>query len=133
MTLMQKLFSFQGRLRRRDYWLLSFLLVGVMIAIFILGAVMGIDVSRDTSESLLLQLVATVILVWPSLAIGVKRCHDRNQSGRWLLIEFIPIVGGFWALINLGVLDGTQGRNRFGPSPKGIGGDVDPELENVFA
>jgi hypothetical protein len=36
-------------------------------------------------------------------------------------------------LINLGVLDGTQGRNRFGPSPKGIGGDVDPELENVFA
>jgi uncharacterized membrane protein YhaH (DUF805 family) len=133
MTFMQKLFSFQGRLRRRDYWLLSFLLVGVMIAIFILGAVMGIDVSRDTSESLLLQLVATVILVWPSLAIGVKRCHDRNQSGRWLLIEFIPIVGGFWALINLGVLDGTQGRNRFGPSPKGIGGDVDPELENVFA
>jgi uncharacterized membrane protein YhaH (DUF805 family) len=133
MTFMQKLFSFQGRLRRRDYWLLSFLLIGVMIAIFILGAVMGIDVSRDSSASLLLQLVATVILVWPSLAIGVKRCHDRNQSGRWLLIEFIPIVGGFWALINLGILDGTQGRNRFGPSPKGIGGDVDPELENVFA
>jgi len=133
MTFTQKLFSFQGRLRRRDYWLLSFLMIGVMIVIFILGAVMGIDVSRDSGEAALLQLVATLILLWPSLALGVKRCHDRDQSGWWLLIEFIPIVGGLWALVNLGILDGTQGPNRFGPSPKGIGGDVDGKLADVFA
>lgn len=133
MTFTQKLFSFQGRLRRRDYWLLSFLMIGVMIVIFILGAVMGIDVSRDSGEAALLQLVATLIVLWPSLALGVKRCHDRNQSGWWLLIEFIPLVGGLWALVNLGILDGTQGPNRFGRSPKGIGGDVDGKLAEVFA
>lgn len=133
MTFTQKLFSFQGRLRRRDYWLLSFLMIGVMIVVFILGAVMGIDVSRDSGEAALLQLVATLVVLWPSLAVGVKRCHDRNQSGWWLLIEFIPIVGGLWALVNLGILDGTRGPNRFGRSPKGIGGDIDPELEKVFA
>lgn len=132
MTLMQKLFSFQGRLRRRDYWLLSFLLFGVVIVIFMLAGALGVNFAQDSGEATLLQLVVSLILLWPSLALGVKRCHDRNQSGRWLLMELIPLVGGLWALINLGILDGTQGPNRFGPSPKGIGGD-DRELEKVFA
>jgi uncharacterized membrane protein YhaH (DUF805 family) len=133
MTLMQKLFSFQGRLRRRDYWLLSFLIVGVVIVIFMLAGALGVNVAQDSGEAALLQLVASLVILWPSLAVGVKRCHDRNQSGRWLLMEIIPLVGGLWALVNLGILDGTQGPNRFGPSPKGIGGDVDGKLADVFA
>ena len=60
--------------------------------------------------------------VWIGLALAVKRCHDRDKSGWFLLIGFIPIIGGVWLLVELGFLDGTQGPNRFGPSPKGLGG-----------
>lgn len=133
MTFSQKLFSFEGRLRRRDYWLTSLLLFAIIIVIYIVAAVMGVDVTKDSGDGLVLQAVSTLLVLWPSLAIGVKRCHDRNQSGWWLLIGFIPIVGGFWTLINLGILDGTQGPNRFGKSPKGVGGDTDGKLADVFA
>jgi uncharacterized membrane protein YhaH (DUF805 family) len=133
MTLAQKLFSFEGRLRRRDYWLLSLMLLVVIVVIYILAAALGLDVSKESNGSLTLQLVVTLALLWPSLALGAKRCHDRDQSAWWLLLQFIPIVGGFWVLINLGILDGTQGKNRFGPSPKGIGGGDERELEQVFA
>lgn len=133
MTFSQKLFSFEGRLRRRDYWLTSLLLFAIIIVIYIVAAVMGVDVTKDSGDGLVLQAVSTLLVLWPSLAIGVKRCHDRSQSGWWLLIGFIPIVGGFWTLINLGILDGAQGPNRFGKSPKGIGGDTDQKLADVFA
>jgi uncharacterized membrane protein YhaH (DUF805 family) len=133
MTFVQKLFSFQGRLRRRDYWLLSLLCLGVMLAIYVLGAALGVDVTQDNAASMVLQLVATLVVLWPSLAVGAKRCHDRGQSARWLVLQFIPIVGGFWVLINLGILDGTQGANRFGASPKGIGGEPDSKIGEVFA
>jgi uncharacterized membrane protein YhaH (DUF805 family) len=133
MTFMQKLFSFQGRLRRRDYWLLSIFLGAIVLVAYVAAAAMGVDVTSESDEGTVLQLIVTLGILWPSVALGVKRCHDRNQSGWWMLIEIIPVIGGFWALINLGILDGTQGRNRFGSSPKGIGGDADPELEKVFA
>ena len=66
------------------------------------------------------------------LALGVKRLHDRDMSGWWTLISFVPF-GGFILLVILGFLDGTQGPNRFGPSPKGIGGASDRELGSVFS
>ncbi|WP_029916642.1 DUF805 domain-containing protein [Caulobacter sp. UNC358MFTsu5.1] len=133
MTFTQKLFSFQGRLRRRDYWLLSLLLVAIAMVAYAVAAVMGVEVTGESAEATILQLGVSAVLIWPSLAVGVKRCHDRNQSGWWLLIEFVPLVGGVWALINLGILDGTQGVNRFGKSPKGIGGETDGALADVFA
>jgi uncharacterized membrane protein YhaH (DUF805 family) len=133
MTFAQKLFSFEGRIRRRDYWLLSLMLMGVIIVVYIVAAVLGVDVATDSNAAMTLQLFSTLGLLWPSLALGAKRCHDRNQSAWWLLIQFIPIIGGFWTLINLGILDGTQGKNRFGRSPKGIGGADESELNRVFA
>jgi len=49
----------------------------------------------------------------------VKRYHDRDKSGWWILILFIPLVGFIWFLIELGCLPGTPGPNRFGPDPLG--------------
>lgn len=47
----------------------------------------------------------------------IKRWHDLDKSGWWVLINFIPIVGGLWCLVECGFLKGTVGPNRFGPDP----------------
>ena len=60
------------------------------------------------------------LLFWMSLALQVKRWHDRDKSGTWVFINLIPFIGWIWSLIECGFLDGTPGPNRFGPSPKGI-------------
>jgi uncharacterized membrane protein YhaH (DUF805 family) len=66
--------------------------------------------------------VVWLIFLWPGLALGVKRCHDRDKTGWFLLIGLIPIIGAIWLLVELGFLDGTQGPNKYGPSPKGVAG-----------
>jgi uncharacterized membrane protein YhaH (DUF805 family) len=61
------------------------------------------------------------LLLLPIAIIGIivqiKRWHDRDKSGWWVLINFVPCIGGLWALIECGFLKGTEGPNRFGPDP----------------
>ncbi len=47
----------------------------------------------------------------------MKRYHDRNKSGWWVLIVFVPVIGGLWYLIECGFLRGTPGPNNYGPDP----------------
>ena len=61
--------------------------------------------------------ILTLIFLWPSLAIYTKRWHDRDKSGWWSLIMFVPVVGALWFLIECGFLRGTDGPNRFGNDP----------------
>jgi uncharacterized membrane protein YhaH (DUF805 family) len=72
------------------------------------------------------SLVMTILSVaiffgwfWCSIAIGAKRCHDRGRSGWFQLISLIPVVGVLWLFVDLGLLRGTEGENRFGPNPLG--------------
>jgi uncharacterized membrane protein YhaH (DUF805 family) len=60
------------------------------------------------------SLILVLILLWPSLAIQIKRFHDRDKSGWWVLLNLIPIIGPIWLFIELGFLPGTPGPNRFG-------------------
>ncbi|MDK1017721.1 MAG: DUF805 domain-containing protein, partial [Actinomycetota bacterium] len=46
-----------------------------------------------------------------------KRWHDRDKSGWWMLIAFVPIIGGLWAFIETGLLQGTESDNQYGPNP----------------
>ena len=62
-------------------------------------------------------LLICLALVIPSLAVGVRRLHDTNRSGWWLLIAFIPILGAL-ALLVFFVLPGTVGSNTYGEDPK---------------
>lgn len=58
-----------------------------------------------------------VICICPYFALQIKRWHDRDKSGLWMLIVFVPFIGVLWSLIELGFLRGSAGRNRFGPDP----------------
>jgi uncharacterized membrane protein YhaH (DUF805 family) len=53
----------------------------------------------------------------PCILVHIKRWHDRDKSGWWMLILFVPIIGAIWFLIELGFLPGTPGPNRFGQPP----------------
>jgi uncharacterized membrane protein YhaH (DUF805 family) len=120
------LFGFQGRLNRAKWWLV---LVGILVVEAIVFSIMGgsIAMSADPQEALanmgtlasVLILVFGILLTWVSLAVGIKRFHDRNKSGWWILIAFVPIIGGLWYLIECGFLRGTSGPNTYGPDPLG--------------
>ena len=117
------LFSFQGRIRRLHYWLTA---IGAAVVVGIIGSVLlgmsGLATGHMNPIIALPLIVIYVIDIWIGLALGVKRCHDRDKSGWFLLIGLIPIIGPIWLLVELGFLDGTPGPNKFGASPKGIGG-----------
>jgi len=58
-----------------------------------------------------------IILMWPALAIQVKRWHDVNKSGYWVLINFVPLIGSVWAFLELGFLSGSPSNNNYGNAP----------------
>jgi uncharacterized membrane protein YhaH (DUF805 family) len=76
--------------------------------------------AMDSMSKMMLPLgILILITLWPALAIYTKRWHDRDKSGWWTLIIFIPIIGSIWLLVELGFLRGTDGPNRFGDDPLG--------------
>jgi uncharacterized membrane protein YhaH (DUF805 family) len=70
---------------------------------------------------IVLMLYSLAIFI-PNLAVAVRRLHDQDKSGWWMLIALVPFIGGIWLLI-LYFIEGTRGPNRFGPDPK-AGGDA---------
>ena len=91
------------------------------IACFILISIGGAIGGETLSGILMIPFVLAVLALFvPSLAVAVRRLHDQDKSGWWLLISFIPF-GGI-VLIVFYCLEGTPGPNQFGPDPKG-GGD----------
>ncbi|WP_422769320.1 DUF805 domain-containing protein [Plantactinospora sp. WMMC1484] len=109
--------GFSGRARRAEYWwfFLFSLLVGIVTSI--LDSALGTDFEGSSASGGLLNLIASLALLLPSLAVAVRRLHDTDRSGWWILIGLIPLVGAIVLLVFF-VLDGTPGPNRFGPSPK---------------
>ena len=146
-------FSFQGRLNRKPYWLMSLALLGVAIAAFVVIALLA------ALLNLFWVLAAPVViaLIWGSMSIATRRLHDRNKSAWWLLLyQGLPTVLGIlravmmaqggaasagpanmlgfisfcismWVLVDLGFLKGPSGANRFGDDPLG------PQVQEVFA
>jgi uncharacterized membrane protein YhaH (DUF805 family) len=108
-TCLSKYANFQGRALRSEYWYFVLFLFIVDIVAYLID--MGIF-GRP-----LLYGLASLALLLPSLAVGVRRLHDTDRSGWWLLISFIPLIGAI-VLIVWFCTQGTQGPNRFGEEPR---------------
>ncbi|MEO6031643.1 MAG: DUF805 domain-containing protein [Burkholderiaceae bacterium] len=108
MTPLQILFSLEGRIPRKTFWLYGVLAL-LLAAVFVMLLLGIAGVPDRVAEG-----VANLLILWPAIAVTVKRWHDRNKSGWWVLINFIPVIGTFWALIENGFLRGSPGDNRFG-------------------
>ena len=114
-------FSFDGRASRWDYWkatlLLMLLMVGATMAMTV-TMVPAVHGEANTASTLFSLLgFAMIPLVWSSLAISVKRWHDRDKSGWWIFIGMIPLIGPVWSFIETGCLRGTMGDNSYGHDP----------------
>ncbi len=59
-----------------------------------------------------------------AFSIGTRRCHDRGKSGWWMLLTAVPILGFFWWLIDLGLMPGERGVNKYGPDPRSFDSDA---------
>ena len=119
------LFGFQGRVNRAKWWLVAlaiFVVEMIVVAAIFGGAALSGDPQQIAAAmggpiAGIVIFVMVVIATWIHIAIAVKRYHDRNKSGWWILIVFVPVIGGLWYFIECGFLRGTPGPNTYGPDP----------------
>jgi len=135
------LFNFSGRTNRAKYWIAILIYCVIYVVFAILGYV--------TDQNAIVQSVSgmiEIVMLISSLAVGVKRLHDRDKSGWYLVLFYIVpsvlvVAGivislafddamvayvalsilasaiGVWAFVELGCLRGTVGSNQYGPDP----------------
>ena len=121
----QALFGFRGRMRRSRYWAfglgLSVVTVLALIpAVLLLSSAETADAPPTAANAAGYGLLVAILLLfaWIRLAIQTKRWHDRGRSGWWSLALLVPFIGGVWMFVECGVMDGSPGPNKYGPSPK---------------
>lgn len=86
------LFSFEGRIGRGAWWLTMLALIAAMLASTFAPFLIGSESVAVFMLALSSQLV-WLLSLWPMLAVGAKRLHDRNKSGWWLLAFWLlPVV-----------------------------------------
>lgn len=112
---LKKYAVFDGRAQRKEYWLFVLFNLIVSIVLTIVDRLTG-TYSADYGMGALGAVYALAVLL-PGIGVSVRRLHDTDRSGWWLLIVFIPILGALVLLVFM-ILDGTPGTNRFGPNPK---------------
>ena len=108
--------EFTGRSRRKEYWMFVLLSIGIYIVASILDRIAGMNGMIAGTYGPITTLVALGLLV-PSLAVSIRRLHDSDRSGWWLLLGLVPMVGEIIVLVFM-ALEGTRGANRFGADPK---------------
>jgi uncharacterized membrane protein YhaH (DUF805 family) len=118
----QLYFSPTGRISRRTYWLWFilpvFLLPVLLIVLLPPTFLADLDSAVVWSPATLVVFVAIGLIAnWLIILGGIKRMHDRNRPGAFLLFYLIPLIGPLWIMIELGFLRGSIGANRFGPDP----------------
>jgi len=103
--------NFNGRSSRSEYWywVLFYLIVILCASI--------LDTSLfPESETAPFSAICSLVFALPGLSVGVRRLHDLDKTGWWILISFIPLIGAIVLLIWF-VRAGAPEGNRFGPSP----------------
>jgi len=117
---LKKYAVFDGRARRKEYWMFLLFHMIVVIGLLIVNAIIMSSVSESTLAQVAVVLPITVYMLGvlcPALGVTIRRLHDTGKSGWWIFISLVPVIGGLWFLY-LMVIDGTPGDNQYGPSPK---------------
>jgi uncharacterized membrane protein YhaH (DUF805 family) len=107
-TCLRKYVGFSGRASRAEFWWFFLFYVVVLLVVY------AID-SAAKASGILYAIVALGFFL-PTLAVEIRRLHDTDHSGWWLLIALIPLIGTIWLII-LWASQGTVGQNKHGDPP----------------
>lgn len=129
-TCLSKYATFSGRAQRSEFWwfVLFVWLVSIVLSI-VDSTLFGTTVVTDTGFSAstntpIFSGIFSLAMLLPSLGVWVRRLHDTDRSGWWVLLAFIPLIG-LIVLIVFAATEGTRGPNRFGDDPLGNAGPRD--------
>ncbi|WP_395444216.1 DUF805 domain-containing protein [Caulobacter sp. UC70_42] len=143
--LLDGLFGFDGRFRRSEYWIASIGLTIVrLVVLLVICGVLGMGLT-EASRLPLVRHGLDLLFLWPAAAITIKRGHDRNRSALFTSVMLVVLYGSgvgltlltqggnqlavagvsvlllpfmLYMFIDYGLINGTKGDNRYGPSPK---------------
>ena len=108
--------DFSGRARRIEYWMYLLFNIIFLFAAAILDNILGLKFSPEIPYGFIYMIYALAVFI-PGLAVTVRRLHDVDKIGWFVLLAFIPLVGAIWLLI-LYCTEGTPGTNQYGVNPK---------------
>ena len=120
---MKKLFfSYDGRISRGKFWIatachLLLLLSAVVLVVFKTEGKQAEALEGTQIVWILVGLLTCVIVFYSAICIGIKRFHDRDKPGIWVLVQLVPAIGSLWYFIETGFLAGTSGGNSYGQDP----------------
>lgn len=115
LTVLKRYTVFNGRAGRPEYWYFLLFNVIASIALAILDNVLGL-VPKGTNVGVLGAIYSLAVIL-PGIAVAIRRMHDINRSGWWVLISAIPIVG--WIIFIIwAARESDAGPNQYGQGPE---------------
>jgi uncharacterized membrane protein YhaH (DUF805 family) len=108
LVVLERYAKFDGRANRAEFWWYTLANIIISVVLNLLGQV-------SVLFSVIGGLYGLAVLI-PGIAVGIRRLHDINRSGWWLLIGLVPCVG-FIVLIVWFAQEGNPGPNQYGPPP----------------
>jgi uncharacterized membrane protein YhaH (DUF805 family) len=112
LAVLSKYADFNGRARRKEYWMFALFQIIVYVILEVL-----LGVTNGSSLITILLVIYALGTLLPTLGVLIRRLHDQDKSGFWIFISLVPFIGGIWLLV-LTLIEGTRGPNKFGPDPK---------------
>ena len=110
--------NFSGRALRSEYWWPQLFIILLYVLMIVVVLALGETIGGIFSIIIMLIMLGSII---PAISVTVRRLHDHDKSGWFILIGFIPLAGFY--LLYLYIIEGQPGPNRFGPGK--VGGDSD--------
>lgn len=112
--------DFKGRARRKEFWMFTLISILIGLVLQLVDTMLGIQFTNTGRYSMsygpIYSLYSLAMFI-PTLAVSVRRLHDINKSGWYLLLWLFILIGWIWLLV-LHCIEGTSGPNRFGADPK---------------
>ncbi len=116
---LKKFAVFNGRARRKEYWM--FYLMSIIVA-FVIAF---LEIIFRTPG--IISKIYPFAMVIPNLSVSVRRLHDTDRSGWWFFINLVPVIGSIFFLL-FTIEDSTPGDNRYGPNPKEENMEIDNKI-----
>ncbi len=114
--------NFEGRARRTEYWMFQLFNVIALFVAMIVDVTIGVAAQFPVPVLTIAYSLATMV---PSIAVAIRRLHDTDRSGWWLLLGLVPF--GSVVILVFDCMDGTPWPNRYGPNPKAVAPEYRPQ------